>query len=238
MIIFIPLGGIGDRFKKSGYTEPKALIKIFDKPMLYYLLDNLNLDDVDFVCIPYNNEYSFYNFENTIMYDYPNFKFKFIKLEHNTEGAAETINIGLKYIGDIDQPVLCLDGDNFYTCDIIKLWDSKNMIFTFNDLNDKSIYSYVNVENNRVIDIIEKEKISNNACSGAYGFSSSKQLLKYTQKILDNKIKQKGEYYTSTIIKEMIKDHIVFYNSNIDTNNYFCLGTPAQVDYFCDNYPR
>jgi hypothetical protein len=34
-----------------------------------------------------------------------------------------------------------------------------------------------------VIDIIEKEKISNHACSGAYGFSSSKQLFKYTQKM-------------------------------------------------------
>ena len=237
MIIIIPLGGIGDRFKKSGYTEPKALIKILGKPMLYYLLDNLKLEDVDFVCIPYNKEYSFYNFENTLQHDYPNVEFKFIKLENNTEGAAETINIGLKYIGDIDKPVLCLDGDNFYTSDIIQLWGSKNMIFTFNDSTDTSIYSYVNVQDDRVIDIIEKEKISNNACSGAYGFSSSKQLLKYTQNILDNKIKQKGEYYTSTIIREMIKDH-VFYNSNININNYYCLGTPAQVNYFCDNYHK
>mgnify|MGYP003332992068 CR=1 FL=1 len=43
MIIIIPLGGIGDRFKKNGYNKPKALIKIFGKPILYYILDNLNL---------------------------------------------------------------------------------------------------------------------------------------------------------------------------------------------------
>ena len=238
MIIIIPLGGIGDRFKKYGYKNPKALIKIFGKPMLYYLLDNLHLKDVEFICIPYNIEYSFYNFEETLIHNYPNINFKFIKLEYNTEGAAETINIGLKYIGDIDKPVLCLDGDNFYTTDIIKSWDSKNMIFTFKDLNETNIYSYVNLKENRVIDIVEKEKISNNACSGAYGFSSSKQLLKYTQKILDNKIKQKGEYYTSTIIREMIKDDHVFYNSNIDTNNYHCLGTPIQLRQFYNNYPK
>ncbi len=46
MIIIIPLGGVGDRFKKYGYKNPKALIKIFGKPMLYYLLDSLNLKDV------------------------------------------------------------------------------------------------------------------------------------------------------------------------------------------------
>jgi capsule biosynthesis phosphatase len=238
MIIIIPLGGIGERFKKRGYMKPKALIKIYGKPMLYYLLDNLNLQDIDLICIPYNREYSAYNFEEKLIHDYPNIEFKFIKLNYTTEGAAETINIGLKNLGDIDKPVLCLDGDNFYTTDIIKLWDRKNIIFTFEDFNETSIYSYVNIQDNRIIDIIEKEKISDNACSGAYGFSSSKQLFEYTQKILDNKIKQKGEYYTSTIIKEMIKDGYIFYNSNIDIKNYHCLGTPTQLMFFYNNYPK
>ena len=49
MIIIIPLGGIGARFKKSGYNKPKALIKLFGKPILYYLLDNLNLEDIDLI---------------------------------------------------------------------------------------------------------------------------------------------------------------------------------------------
>ncbi len=238
MIILIPLGGIGDRFKKNGYNKPKALIKIFGKYILNYLIDNLNLTNIDFVCIPYNYEYSEYNFEEIMCHNYPNIKFKFIKLTYNTEGAAETINIALKNLGDIDKPILCLDGDNFYTTDIISLWDSKNKIFTFEDLNDTNIYSYINIKDNKVTDIIEKEKISNNACSGAYGFSSSKQLLKYTQKILDNKIKQKGEYYTSTLIREMIRDGIEFTYLNIDTNNYFCLGTPIQVRQFYNNYPN
>jgi capsule biosynthesis phosphatase len=238
MFIIIPLGGIGERFKKNGYNKPKALIKIFGKPILYYLLDNLNLKDIEFVCIPYNAEYSFYNFEETLIHNYPNINFKFIKLKYNTEGAAETINICLKHIDNIDKPVLCLDGDNFYTTDIVELWKSKNTIFTFEDFNDTEIYSYVNVREDKVIDIVEKEKISNNACSGAYGFSSAKQLLNYTQKILDNKIKQKGEYYTSTIIKEMIKDGLIFDNSNVNINNYHCLGTPIQLKYFYNNYPK
>lgn len=238
MFVLIPLGGIGDRFKKNGYNKPKALIKIFGKPILNYLLDNLNLTHVDFVCIPYNSEYAAYDFEENVSRNYPNINFKFIKLNYNTEGAAETINIALKKLGNIDKPVLCLDGDNFYTVDIITLWGSKNRIFTFEDLNESNIYSYVDIKENKIIDIIEKEKISNNACSGAYGFSSCKQLLEYTQKIIDNKIKQKGEYYTSTLIKEMIKDGIVFNNINIDINNYFCLGTPIQVRQFYNNYPN
>ena len=45
MIIIIPIGGIGQRFKENGYKKPKALINIYGKPIISYLLDNLNVDD-------------------------------------------------------------------------------------------------------------------------------------------------------------------------------------------------
>ena len=34
MIIFIPLGGIGQRFKDNNYTLPKGLVNVFGKPIL------------------------------------------------------------------------------------------------------------------------------------------------------------------------------------------------------------
>ena len=40
MIILIPLGGVGERFKKAGYANPKALIKVNDKEIIFHLLDN------------------------------------------------------------------------------------------------------------------------------------------------------------------------------------------------------
>ena len=238
MIVLIPLGGIGERFKKNNYTKPKALINVFGKPILYYLLNNLNLNNIDFVYIPYNKEYSNYRFEDLLIKDYPTINFKFLKLDRNTDGAAETINIALKKLDIIDQPILCLDGDNFYTTDVIKLWNGENKIITFRDNHTNPIYSYVETEGDKIINIVEKQKISNYACTGAYGFSSYLQLLKYTQTILDNQIKQKGEYYTSTVIKEMIKSDIHFGITIIDIKDWICLGTPLQVKQFCNNYPK
>ena len=238
MIVLIPLGGVGERFKKNNYTKPKALINVFGKPILYYLLNNLNLNNIDFVYIPYNKEYSNYRFEDLLIKDYPTINFKFLKLDRNTDGAAETINIALKKLDIIDQPILCLDGDNFYTTDVIKLWNGENKIITFRDNHTNPIYSYVETEGDKIINIVEKQKISNYACTGAYGFSSYVQLLKYTQTILDNQIKQKGEYYTSTVIKEMIKSDIKFKISIINIKDWVCLGTPLQVRQFCNNYPK
>jgi capsule biosynthesis phosphatase len=240
MIVIIPLGGTGERFKKNNYKEPKALIKVFGQPILFYLLNNIDTKKVDKIIIPYNKEYSNYNFEGLLKNKYPLIKFSFLKLQENTRGAAETLNLALKNENIYeDKPILCLDGDNFYNIDIIDIWGGKDGIITFEDVNTDPIYSYVEInENNRITNIKEKTKISNYACSGGYGFSSWKTLLKYTTHVLENNIRDKDEFYTSVVIKEMIKDNITFENIHINKKNWICLGTPIQLRQFYHNFPR
>ena len=234
MIIIIPIGGVGKRFKEKGYNKPKALINIYGKPIISYLLDNLNTNNIEYIFIPYNKEYMNYRFEDFLIKTYPNIIFKFFCLENNTRGAAETINIGINNLDEKrDIPVLCLDSDNFYTHDIISQWNGENCIFSFKDFNENTIFSYVKTnENDQIIDIKEKVKISNNACTGAYGFSSINELKKYTSKIIEENITQKSEFYTSGVIKTMINDGKSFMNINISNKYYFSLGTPEQVDQY------
>lgn len=240
MIIIIPIGGIGQRFKDKGYKIPKALINIYGKPILSYLLDNLNTSNIDYIYIPYNKEYKKYRFEDLLIKKYPNIHFRFYCLEQNTKGAAETINIGINNLDEKRNiPVLCLDSDSFYTYDIISQWNGENTIFTFEDINDNSIYSYIKTDDNNIIlDIKEKEKISNIACTGAYGFSSINDLKKYTSKIIEENITQKTEFYTSGVIKEMIQSGYTFKNKNILKSQFICLGTPLQLKLFYNNCPR
>ena len=123
---------------------------------------------------------------------YPKINFVFIKLKHNTRGATETLHIAvthLKSIVSVDTPVLCLDGDNFYTTNVISLWNKSNVVITFNDTQSNPIYSYVTVDDtNNITHIIEKKKISNTACTGAYGFASLSLLEKYTKTVITNEI--------------------------------------------------
>ena len=57
-IIMIPLGGLGSRFKNEGFSLLKPFIRVMGKPIIYWLLENLDLslDMVGYVCIPYNME--------------------------------------------------------------------------------------------------------------------------------------------------------------------------------------
>ena len=218
MIVIIPIGGTGERFKNNGYKLPKALINVFGKPILYYLIDSINMQKIDFIYIPYNSEYSNYNFESKLKKDYPNIEFKFYELRRNTRGAAETINIALKNIKIDDTPALCLDCDNFYLTDIVSKWNGKNSVICVNEKNKAPVYSYIQVDQNRIIDIQEKNPISDKICTGAYGFSSIKELYNYTKYVIDNDIKQKSEFYMSTVIKEMMNNCEFTYEYDIHHN--------------------
>lgn len=238
MIILVPLGGMGERFKKNGYQKPKPLINVMGKPIINWLFDNLNLNDVDLVVIPYNKELAKYNFEDLMRKNYPSINFLFQKMDIQTRGAAETILLSIKQIELDDSPILCLDGDNFYLEDIVSQWRGNNTVFYFNDDSDSQAYSFLDVTNDQVDGIYEKNRISDKASTGAYGFQSFHTLKSYCQKIIDENIKQKNEYYLSGAIQSMLQDQIVFFANCIKRNNYVCLGTPLDVRLFCNNYPR
>lgn len=240
MIILIPLGGTGERFKQLHYNRPKALVNALGKPILYYLLDSMKYKKDDIVYIPYNKEYINYHLESVLRKDYPEINFKFLCLNENTRGAAETINIALKCLDITDRPIISLDGDNFYNIDILSKWNRKNEVITIQDnTNGIPIYSYVEIDkDNNITNIIEKEKVSNYACTGAYGFESYKELLKYTQRIIDKNKRDKDEFYISTTIREMVNNDNNFKNIVIDKNQWICLGTPILLRQFCNNYPK
>ena len=62
MNIIIPLGGKGERFFKEGYDISKPLIQIYDKEMIFYVLDNLNISVEDKVFIIYKNDLDTFHF--------------------------------------------------------------------------------------------------------------------------------------------------------------------------------
>ena len=244
MIILIPLGGVGLRFSQNGYKQPKALINVMGKPIIYWLLDNLNIPPNTIVCIPYNKVYAQYRLEAMLTKEYPQIQFSFLCLNCDTGGAAETVYQCLNELKEKDQPILCMDSDNFYTCNVVGMWGGGNSVFSFYDTQENPIYSYIQIEAQKglgmdsITDIVEKEKVSNHACCGAYGFESWKQLKANCKFVIDRDIRQKGEFYISTVIREMIKDGKKFGNVSIDPKQYICLGTPTQVRLFCHNYPR
>ena len=93
MNIIIPLGGRGERFAKEGYTKPKALIDVFDKTMIEHVIDHLHMESDDKLFIIYNKMLDDFDFLSLMSTKYPSAQL--IRLPCDTQGAAETLQIGI-----------------------------------------------------------------------------------------------------------------------------------------------
>ena len=229
MKILIPLGGVGKRFSDANYTTPKPLIKVLGKPLLFWVIDNLNLTEEDELYITYNESLDKHNLGNIIKSKYPNIKTKSVP---NTRGAAETIRLAIEHFFQGDDKLVVLDGDTFYEEDVLnkaRVVDSSVMYF--NSTDPKPIYSYIKLNsNNRITEIKEKEKISDNANSGCYVFESVNKLYQYLLKIDYTQ----GEVYTSDVIKTMINDGCEF--TGVYVSDFYVLGTPQHIVEFSKSY--
>jgi beta-phosphoglucomutase-like phosphatase (HAD superfamily)/choline kinase len=238
MNIILPLGGKGERFYKEKYEQPKPLINIFNKQMIFYVLDNLNINNDDNVFIIYNTNLDNHHFSSIIQKKYPNIIL--IPLTHQTSGAVETISCGLNKIKEISSNKICvlLDCDTFYTEDILQYvreHNNQNIVFYTKKKNEKPIYSYIDLAfDNKILAIKEKEKISCNANTGCYVFNDIDILMTNCKYILDNKITFNGEPYTSCVIGHMINIHD-FYGYELNEKYVFSVGTPQELTQYINN---
>ena len=237
MNIIIPLGGKGERFAKEGYSQPKPLINILNKEMIFYVLDNLELCQNDKIFIIYFSDLDKYNFTNILGKKYK--EISFIPISYQTAGAVETLYNGLNKIINLSDNKKCvlLDCDTFYTQDILSIARtiSDNLVFYTKKYDESPIYSYISLNSeNKIVEIKEKVKISSNANTGCYVFNNIDILLYYCNYVLDNKITFNGEPYTSCVIDQMIKTND-FFGYEIDEAKVFSLGTPSELQRFINN---
>ena len=242
--VMIPLGGIGSRFQKEGYTMPKPFISVLGKPMIMWVLDSLKLGPNDSLVIVYNPGWMSPKFWELARGKYP--KLQLVELPGPTRGAAETVQIGLRGLSKKlrSQPVMLVDGDCFYDEDIVSTYRAisatSNGVFYFVDTQPKPMYSYIVFDpaSRRISQVKEKVKISDHANTGCYCFSDGNELLSQCTALLDagsTQLSQDavGEYYTSGVIAAMIGEGATFTACQIDPGRMHVLGTPTQLQEWC-----
>ena len=103
------MAGEGNRFKEAGYTFPKPLIEINNKPMIQIVAENLNID-ANYIFIVRKEHYIKYNLKTLLKLVKPTSKI--IIVDKLTEGAACTTLLAKKYINN-NNPLLIANSDQF-----------------------------------------------------------------------------------------------------------------------------
>lgn len=235
MNILIPMAGAGSRFEKAGYTFPKPLIDVRGKPMIQWVVDNLNVE-AKYIFIVQKNHFEKYNLKDTLNNFCPNNEI--VQIDGITEGAACTTLLAKKYI-NTDEQLIIANSDQFVE------WNNEEFIYTsttgdldgniltFNSTHPK--WSYVKVNKfGYVTEVAEKRPISNIATVGIYFWKKGSDYVKYAEQMIEKNIRVNNEFYVCPVFNEAIANGKKIRTFNIE--KMWGLGTPEDLQFFLKNF--
>lgn len=230
MNVLIPLAGLGKRFSDEGFPEPKPLIKIENKEMILHAIDSLGIDGNYFFVI---RKSSFSDDLKKLLSEYKQTS-TILEIDYLTEGPACTALLMKKYINNDDSLVIA-------NCDQIMWWDGEFFIKSIeNNVHDGIIVTYyANTPKNSyaridrkgcVVEIKEKEVISNISLNGIHYWKRGKDFVSTAEEMITNKEKSiNGEYYIGPTYNYMIRQNKKVGIFHIPDSMHNSVGTPDDL---------
>lgn len=233
--VVIPMAGRGSRFANVGYTFPKPLIEMNNKPMIQVVVENLNVDG-HYIFIVQKEHYEKYSLNLLLNNIAPNCDI--IQIDGVTEGATCSVLLAEKFI-DNDTPLLIANSDQFLE------WNSNEFLYvaisdgvdgcisTFYNTHPKWSYAKLN-DNGYVTEVQEKKPISTIATTGIYFWKQGREFVKYSKQMIEKNIRVNNEFYVCPVYNEAIADGKLIKVK--DCKRMWGIGTPEDLNIFMANY--
>ena len=134
---------------------------------------------------------------------------KIVEVDKMTEGAACTALLAKKYINNTS-PLFFANSDQYVE------WDSNEFFYKMNESKcDGGIalfkathpkWSFAKLDsNNKVIEVAEKNPISDNATVGFYYWKQGQDFVNYAEQMIDNNDRVNNEFYVCPVFNYAIK---------------------------------
>jgi len=229
--VLIPMAGLGSRFKDAGYKDPKPLIEFNSKPMIFNVVENLNIE-ANYIFLVLKETYEEYHLGRLLNILKPNCKIVIVNTV--TDGAARTSLLAKEYI-DNNSPLLIVNSDQ------IMDWNSNECMYAFSNENiDGGIlvfnandpkWSYAKLGDNGFVEqVAEKKVISDMATVGVYFWSNGSDYVKYAEQMIASNVRTNNEFYICPVYNEAINDgkkiRIKF------VNKMWGVGTPDDLNTY------
>lgn len=235
--VLIPMAGAGSRFEQAGYTFPKPLIDVRNKPMIQVVVENLNID-ANYIYIVQSKHRIKYNLDTLLNIITPGCKI--IEVDGLTEGAACTALLAKEFI-DNGNPLFFANSDQFVE------WDSNEFMYkmqetnadggivTFKSIHPKWSFAKIN-EKGLVTEVAEKNPISDNATVGFYYWKHGFDFVKYAEHMIEKNIRINNEFYVCPVFNTAIEagKEIRTY----EAKGMYGLGVPEDLNYYLENYNK
>ena len=235
--VLIPMAGAGSRFEKAGYTFPKPLVEVNGKPMIQVVVEALNIE-ANYIYIVQKSHREKYNLDSLLNLITPNCQV--LEVDGLTEGAACTALIAKELI-DNENPLFFANSDQYVDWNSSEFMykmqetNSDGGIVTFSSTHPKWSYAKVD-ENGLVIEVAEKNPISDKATIGYYFWKNGSDFVKYAEQMIEKDIRVNKEFYVCPVFNQAIEDEKKVMTFHAE--NMWGLGTPEDLNYFLEHYKK
>lgn len=235
--VLIPMAGAGSRFEQAGYTFPKPLIEVTNKPMIQVVIENLNIE-ANYIYVVQKSHREKYNLDTLLNLLTPGCKI--VETSGLTEGAACTALLAKEYINN-GNPLFFANSDQFVEWDSNEFMykmqetDADGGIVTFKAIHPKWSFAKVD-EKGLVTEVAEKNPISDNATVGYYYWKYGSDFIKYAEQMIDKNIRVNNEFYVCPVFNQAIEDCKQIRTFNVE--KMWGLGTPEDLKYYLENYKK
>lgn len=212
MKIIIPMAGKGKRMRPHTLTVPKPLINVAGKPIVQRLVEDITkvcgekVDEIAFIIGPdFGKEVE----ENLVKIAQEQGAKGTICYQEKALGTAHAIMCAKE---SITGKTVVAFADTLFKADFVMDTNQEGVIWV-QGIEDPSQFGVVKLNDSGVItDFVEKPStfVSNLAIIGIYYFKDGDNLKKELQYLLDNDIKEKGEYQLTNALENMKKKGIAF----------------------------
>lgn len=230
--LIIPLAGFGNRFVEAGFSQTKPLINAGPKKIIEWAYSSVSFSQSTNVVFVVRKDQCIINgIDGFLKNLHPTCKI--VKLDKPTGGSLETALIAIKE--------LALDGEIYiHTSDIClpipfeleNNFSNDIEAFTVTFKANSPSYSYCKLKKNTnlVEKMIEKEVISQIANVGIYGFKSAKKFISFAEKIIEENLQVRDEFYISSVFDFYLKDNLKIVSKFIE--EVHIIGTPKELNFF------
>ena len=236
--IVIPMAGRGSRFQKEGYTLPKPLIPVLGKPMIQVVINNLRPKVAHrfiFICLQEHLEK--YQVAEKLK-AWAGAGTEIVTVDQVTEGAACTVLLAKEFINN-DEPLMIANSDQWIDTDINDYLETMNrenadgLIMTMWANDPKWSFVRFN-EKHEIIEVVEKEVVSNEATVGIYNYKHGKDFVRAAEQMIAKNYRVNGEFYVAPVYNELIREgkKIIIYNIGKEADGMYGLGTPSDLKLF------
>ena len=217
MKIIVPMAGRGSRLRPHTLTVPKPLIPIAGKPIVQRLVEDITrvcgqkVDEIAFVIGDFGAEV-----EKDLVSIAEGLGAKG-SIYHQDE-ALGTAHAILCAKDSLEGPVVVAFADTLFRADFT-LDANKDGIIWVQKVADPKAYGVIKMDENSVItDFIEKPEVfvSDLAIIGIYFFKDGANLRSELQYLIDNDIKDKGEYQLTNALENMKVKGADFYPGKVE----------------------